>query len=262
MSKSERIRAEADRRFIDHVLHFTRVENLPGIVKEGLLSRTELRARQLLAIGSSGQRWDGNDKAVSVSISRINRRMFKFKETGLEEAGWVILLLDRSILWTHDCNFFSENASTTRMKKRARDGWLGEPAAFERMFEDRTDGGGKSVRSKQGMPDDQPTDPGAEVQVLGPIDPKLIVGAWVERTELVERVRADLSRLPQDPCVVRVAPFSGECPFDNMQRLPSQAQREMARIYNEFSVDEHGSDAYLSDGVYISPDGRLRGGRS
>lgn len=259
MSKSEKIKAEADRRFIDHVLHFTRVENLPSIINEGILSRVQLQKRRLAAFFSNDERWDDNDDAVSVSISCINLRMFEFKRKGVEEAGWVVLLIDRSLLWMLDCNFFSENASTKEMKYQAGRRWLNKPDDFERMFQDWRESNGDSGRFKRGIPDCQPSDPGAEVQVLEPIPPKLIVGAWVERADLVERVRADLARLPDGEREVRVGAFSGECPFTNMQLNAALAQQEMAEIYDEFSADQDGADAYLVDGVYVSSDRTLRG---
>lgn len=256
MSRSERIKEITDRRFIDHILHFTRVENLPGIVKAGILSRNEIRAQQLLAYGSSTQRWDGNDDAVSASISRIYYKMFKAKEKEFSHDNWVILLLDRRILWTLRCNFFSENASRNWMKRQARSGSLSEPDALERMFED-WEMNGQSARQIMGKPSYLPTNDGAEVQILEPIDPKFIVGAWVEQAELIEPVNVVLSQLPQGACDVRVGGFYSECPFDNRQILRHQAQVELAGVYNEFSVDDYGGGVYLSDGMYVTCDGRL-----
>jgi hypothetical protein len=89
--KSDEIRAEVERRRIGHVLHFSQVRRLADIANLGLLSKAE---QGELGIGSryGSKRWDGNDRAISVSISSINYRMFKSKEKGHEIGGWVVLV--------------------------------------------------------------------------------------------------------------------------------------------------------------------------
>jgi hypothetical protein len=254
-SKSDLIKAEVKRRRIAHVLHFTQVGRLNGIVHAGILSRADLDE---LEIGPrfSGARWDRNDRAVSVSVSALNYRMFKFKEKGNERDGWAVLLLDRSILWTHDCRFFPENASTTRMSKPASYGNLSGPEAFADMFADADDGNGVSRRAKYCIPDHRPTNDGAEVQVMQAIEPEHILSAWVQRADLVERVMAEMAVLPSWNGEVRVAPFCGNCPFENVH---IEAERELAETYEEFRVGEFGEDVYLGDGVYLSADSKLRG---
>jgi hypothetical protein len=162
-----------------------------------------------------------------------------------------VLLLDRSILWTHKCRFFPENASTAWMKKLASRhdlGWhdLSDSRALAEMFADNAD---DSVASWQ-------TNDGAEVQVLEPIEPENIVAAWVERADLVERVKADLGQLPFGAPRICVGDFSGECPFEN---IFIQAEREVAEIREEFSTDDCGHDAYLSDGVSLTAGRKMLG---
>ncbi|WP_428544099.1 hypothetical protein [Profundibacter sp.] len=35
------------------------------------------------------------------------------------------------------------------------------------------------------------------------------------------------------------------------------ALREMKTLYDEFSISDNGEDTYLSDGMWVTPDGRM-----
>ena len=249
MNGSDRIRLEVEARHIEHVLHFTQIDNLRGIAADGLLCRDALRNSVNAAYGSSCERWDGNDDAISLSLSAINQRMFKFKTSGREHLGWAVLLLDRSVLWTHRCRYYPENAAKRWMKRQARSGVLERPDAFFDMFS------GVEHRSKYGIPDLLPTDEGAEVQVLEPITQGYILGAWVNHSGWVERVRADLASLPHPGFEVRVGDFSGVCPFENWGVLRLEAHREMREIYDEFAPDDSEEDVYLCKDLTVSRDG-------
>jgi hypothetical protein len=249
MNGSDRIRLEVEARHIEHVLHFTQINNLRRIAADGLLCRDALRSSGNTVCGSSGERWDGNDDAISLSLSAINQRMFKFKTHGREHLGWAVLLLDRSVLWTRRCRYYPENASKGWMKKQARRGILERPDAFFDMFSDA------EHRSKYGIPDHLPTSKGAEVQVLEPIEQRYILGAWVDHPRWVERVRADLAPLPHPGFEVRLGDFSGDCPFENWGLLRLEARREAMEIYNEFAPDDSGEDVYLCKDLTVSRDG-------
>ncbi len=246
---SERIRLEVEARHIEHVLHFTQIDNLRGIAADGLLCRNALRSSGKAAWGSSRERWDGNDDAISLSLSAINQRMFKFKTHGMEHLGWVVLLLDRSVLWTHRCRYYPENASTSWLKKQTRRGVLEHPDSFFHMFS------GVEHRSKYRIPDHLPTDKGAEVQVLDPINQGHILGAWVDHPKWVERVRTDLASLPHPQFEVRIGDFSGDCPFENWGLLKLAARRERMEIAAEFAPDDLGEDVYLCKDLTVSRDG-------
>lgn len=57
------------------------------------------------------------------------------------------------------------------------------------------------------LPDWLPTRPDAEVQVLEPIAPELIVEAWVDRARAAAEVQLQLQRLGGSDRPVHLAPF-------------------------------------------------------
>lgn len=179
----EKIRSIAEDREVFHLLHFTQFSNLPGIVKHGLLSRNTLARPEYMAYASDRFRLDGNGEAVSVSISRVDERIFAAKRYRSGHADWVLLVLPAEILWTHDCRFSWCNAAKKEIKDHR--GWRGGPWAFNQMFV-----GSQEARKYY------TTDPEAEVQVLQPIAPNCILGAVVYRPEMVEKVQAELDCLP------------------------------------------------------------------
>lgn len=128
----KKIRQEAVQRRIPYLVHFTQVRNLASIVTHGLLSREHLLAHGLGAFVSANHRLDDKDEAISVSISAINFEIFKAKQAAWRGSAWVVLFLDPSILWTHNCRFLSRNAARRTMKEHR--GFLGGPGAFFRCF--------------------------------------------------------------------------------------------------------------------------------
>ena len=66
---------------------------------------------------------------------------------------------------------------------------------------------GESYREDTRIPSFLTTHPDAEVQVMKPISPDLILGAWVERENLRDIVRAELSRLPGEDPTIHVEGF-------------------------------------------------------
>ncbi|MER9967544.1 DarT ssDNA thymidine ADP-ribosyltransferase family protein [Mesorhizobium sp. M0060] len=197
MGYREDIRHEVALRGIQYLVHFTQFGNLHSIVTHGLLSRADLHARGLGAFTSASHRPDEKYEANSVSISAINYEMFMAKQKTCGRTDWVVLLLDPSILWTHNCRFCSRNAARRAMKEHR--GRLDGPWGLAQMFLDdmsHPQFQGASYRKETGIPDCLTTHPDAEVQVFGPIPPESILYAWVERRNLVEAVQAELNRLP------------------------------------------------------------------
>lgn len=147
---------------------------------------------------SDPDRLDGCEEAVSVSISRVNERVFAAKLHKSGHTDWVVLVLPSAILWTHDCRFSWRNAAKKEITDRR--GYRGGPWAFSKMF-------AGSDEDRNGLPQCDPTDIQAEVQVLEPIAPDRILGAVVYRPELVEPVRTILALLPGEKRLVVVDSF-------------------------------------------------------
>lgn len=187
---SAHIRSIAVDRDVRFLLHFTQTANLAGIVEHGLWPRRDLAAADHLAYASDYGRLDGNEDAVSVSISRVNEAMFTAKRRKSGHADWIVLVLSATILWTHDCRFCWRNAARSEIKNHR--GYRGGPWAFARMF-----AGGEAAR--RDLAPHVPTDPEAEVQVFERIGSDCIHGAVVGQPGLVEPVRAILDGLPGRP---------------------------------------------------------------
>lgn len=192
------IRSRTKDREVDFLFHFTQSANLPGIVRHGLMSRRNLGGTEYSVYASDQYRLDENEDAVSVSISRVNEAMFASKRRKSGHSSWAVLVLSSEILWTYDCRFCWANAAKKQIKNHR--GWRGGPWAFDEMF-----AGDNAVRS--GLERCHPTDPEAEVQVLETIASKYIIGAIVDRPEMVGSVEATLKGLPGGPRQVLVRTF-------------------------------------------------------
>jgi hypothetical protein len=83
---------------------------------------------------------------------------------------WVVLLLDRSILWKQECYFCRHNAADSRIIKLSPQELM-KPEAFAAMFDEAE---GLETRERQKLNVFDPTDPQAEVMVLGVIPPEAI----------------------------------------------------------------------------------------
>lgn len=198
MSYQEKIKAIAEEREIKHLFHFTQLKNLSGILNFGLLPRQELIKSNHLAYSSSQFRLDDNERAISVSITRINLDMFATKRHKVGDQDWIVLCLSPEILWTLNCHFCWDSAAKNLIKYHK--GWRGGSWAFSKMFE-----GSRDIR--KGLMSNCPTTPEAEVQVLERIDSKYIVGAIVERTEMVESVQSLVNKSYDNSFPVIVARF-------------------------------------------------------
>jgi|GEM_PF-1265434 len=173
----DQIRIAAQQKGVECLLHFTPLPNLASIVEHGILSREAQRAKEAFGYTSSAHRLDDKDSASSISVSAINHDMFASKRKDSGRGDWVVLWLSPEILWTHSCRFYARNAA--RREMRDHRGFLGGPWAFQEMFGESTTRVGS--REEHGLPAVLTTHPDAEVQVLGPISPSLILGAWVSQ---------------------------------------------------------------------------------
>lgn len=204
---AEHIASIVEARQIEHILHFTRLENLPGILEDGLRTRSELVSADFKAYASDVDRLDQEEDAVSVSISSYCPRMFEAKRYRAGDKPWAILILRPSILWSHHCLFYRNGAATnaTKYENGKRYGGF----ALEKLFDDclfRMDAK-TGFRAECGLPPSWPTFSDSEVQVMNPIHPSYIMGAWVETPQRGEIVRAAFNTVGRKDCEVVVHSF-------------------------------------------------------
>jgi len=157
-------------RKIDVLCHFTRLENLIGILRNGLLSRRTLNERHMRFYAVDHHRLDGCTDAVCLSVSFPNYMLFYskrvnyFMQQQVTHSQWIVLLLDVRILWELECEFCQRNAASNlerEIPRRERR----EPEALEKMFSDYDN----IRRFDLNIPRSFPTHPQAEVLAFGQI---------------------------------------------------------------------------------------------
>ena len=107
--------------------------------------------------------------------------MFYRKRCDDTDKRWAVILLDPSIIWELDCQFYSTNASRQIFKNPARASNLQAPEAFEKMF--------YALSCRNEIPNSYPTDPQAEILVTGRISTRYI-------NQIVFESFSDLTKAP------------------------------------------------------------------
>jgi hypothetical protein len=171
-SIKENIVLRADGFKIPYLVHFTKLKNLTGIMKHGLYPRSRLVEVGITHEISDQHRLDGNTDGTSLSIGFPNYKMFFSKLDADRSVEWVVLLLDRSVLWKMRCAFFPRNAASNQFRSHLREALM-TPEAFASMYDEIV---GKWSRSEQILKSYDPTDPQAEVVAFDVIQPKYIRG--------------------------------------------------------------------------------------
>lgn len=197
------IRAVRDERQIRHLVHFTPLENLASIARDGALhSRAWLVRQGREFLPCDEVRRDG-DAHINLSVEFPNYRMFyrKRRGLGLDETSWAVLVFDALLLEELECAFVRTNAAARDIDTHDRR--LTTAAAFRDLFRPtvRLKDGQRVSRTDLAIPCSYPTDPQSEVLVRQDVSLEYLVHVAVfDRTvlqdprfpeALVSRARSD-----------------------------------------------------------------------
>jgi len=170
---------------VKRLCHFTRLENLKSIVRNGIIPRAKLQ-KSGSVLFNDDYRLDQFLEASSFSISFPNYRLFyHYRNQKFPNTKWAVIEVLPELMWTQKSLFSLSNAasSTSRQvdpRQRAT------PVAFESMFADfKEEKDGKSFTVKRqslNIPPYYTTNPQAEVLVFGKVSPRLISKIFFETT--------------------------------------------------------------------------------
>lgn len=169
-ARTVNIRSLVEKRGITDLYHFTRIENFPSILRNGLLSVRKMEEQGIKPLVSDTERWDHRLDGISVSISFPNWKMFYRKRINCDRpTHWMVLSINPTILWKHRVEFFSNNAAAGEMIAAERSSHCGA-VAFQHLFD------GPTRESEDGIPlsSKYPTNNQAEVMVFEPIRQRYI----------------------------------------------------------------------------------------
>lgn len=175
LTKNQRdIKDFIKKRRIVALAHFTQLENLDSILRNGLLSKEALAQKQISYNYNDELRLEGKNDAICLSISFPNYKMF-YKYRCSKKGEWCVLELDPSILYEKECLFCISNAASSGELRRS-DAEKMNISGLKKLFYDPT-----FHRDSVNLHTRYTTNPQAEVLVLDSIEPKYINGIHFDR---------------------------------------------------------------------------------
>lgn len=164
MSRKDKIDEILTNREVTTLLHFTQLENLPDIMKNGLKTKDDLNES---AKCNDEHRLDNHTDTISFSIHHPNDPMFfKYRKQN-PKADWCVLAVSASILLEKDALFCNRNAATSTISSKSEDE-LRSTDALENMFTEIPE---VEDREEQYLNKFDPTDVQAEILIKGNIKP-------------------------------------------------------------------------------------------
>lgn len=181
-------------RGIAQLLHFTHIENVPNILRYGIVPRAHLEPEPvrivLMPVFADEYRMDGHQEKNCLSMSYPNYRMFskKRRDKGGE---WAVLKINPYVIADRYCEFTPSNAARADLVP------LAGIAGAQLLFCNR------QLREELKLRREDPTDPQAEVLEDSVIDPKWLLAVavenaraqeWLARKAVEARVEPELFR--------------------------------------------------------------------
>ena len=174
--EASQIRAFIAERGIDCLCHFTTIENLQGICREGgLLSISQLRSRNSHYDQIDEGRWDGKLNHICCSINSYNY-MYLYHAKHKSQC-WVLLAIKPDYLWKQGTLFCPINAASER-GAYIKEGLAGLQSMYRSVVIDIK---GREY-TREGLANYHPTCIQAEVQVYESISLSDILFIWVNET--------------------------------------------------------------------------------
>lgn len=156
---------------ITGIVHFTPLDNVPFILKYGLMPRDYLQLEVVnLALGSKFTdkfRLDGRTEYSCLSFTSPNYRMLYSKKNTLKDNRWAVLVIDPIVLRKL---FFLFTPTNSASGCKAAEGVSGAEASFTLP----------ELRGNLGISSCEPTDPQAELLCDSIIDSESIIGVHVD----------------------------------------------------------------------------------
>lgn len=200
------IESFVEERKIKYLFHFTRLNNLQSILKDGLLTKDKCAATNITPVINDLHRYDGTD-AICVTISYPNYKLFYRLRCENPKDEWVVLKLGCSLLWRTRCAFSNTNAGDGAVYKIP----LGDRqglAPLQSMFGDY----GSVERLTLKIPDHYTTNPQAEVLLLDGASVSDIKGVYFESSATQQKYSA---LYPDLQCHVKGGFFEGRSDSSN-----------------------------------------------
>ena len=189
----EAIRQLIAERGIKSLFHFTRIENLPGILTSGIIPRKSITAEISY---NDDERLDGFIEASCISVGFPNYKMLYAKRMENPGINWVIFAISPEILTEYPCLFYPSNAAKERFRTK-NDTELKVHmglSGLTSMFSDNP----PVSRDNLGLSLALTTDPQAEVLVFDSINPRAFDKIFISSSD-AEAVRLVQELQPSVP---------------------------------------------------------------
>lgn len=176
--EEDKIKGILKRRKIGYLVHFTRIENLASIMKDGLVPVSLQQKKNIPSLHNDDQRIDSQLNCTSCSISFPNYKLFfTFREYKFPGTKWVMIVVDPDILFspTNIVYYCHTNAASV-FPRVSSVKELCTAMAFENMYCESTITKENKLinRNDLQISDDITTDPQAEILISDIIAPEHI----------------------------------------------------------------------------------------
>ena len=176
--QANKIKEIVTRRKIEYLVHFTRIDNLNSILKNGLIPVSMQQKMKIPSIRNDDQRIDSKLDCTSCSIVFPNYKLFyTFREYKFPGSSWVVIVLDKDVLFSpSNITYYCQTNAAGVFPRISSAKELCTATAFENMFCDSLTTKENKViqRASLQISDYITTDPQAEILISDAIDKKYI----------------------------------------------------------------------------------------